>query len=66
MSRLILLLILVAALVAAGTLIASAWSRPTSGGAAVPARRGNAIQKAAYVFLVVIMTGVATGWLGAE
>ncbi|OWU86610.1 hypothetical protein ATO6_07465 [Oceanicola sp. 22II-s10i] len=66
MSRLILVIVLLAALVAAASLIASAWSKPSASSGTLPARRSSAIQKVAYVLLIVIMTGVATGWVGAE
>lgn len=68
MSRLILILVLLAALVAAASLIASAWNRaPGDDGTTLPARpRTSLIQKASYVLLIVIMTGVATGWMGID
>ncbi|EAQ02722.1 hypothetical protein OB2597_15110 [Pseudooceanicola batsensis HTCC2597] len=66
MSRLILVLVLIAAVVAAASLIAAAFARPSSASGPEPARRTSAIQKAAYGLLIAVMTGVAAGWLGAE
>ncbi|MGR3322554.1 MAG: hypothetical protein ACU0DK_11530 [Pseudooceanicola sp.] len=66
MSRLILVFVLIAALVAAASLIATAWNRPVGGGQQLPVRRSSAIQKAAFALLITVMCGVATGWLGAE
>ncbi|MDF1855268.1 hypothetical protein [Pseudooceanicola sp.] len=65
MSRLILIIVLISALVAAASLVAAAWGRP-AGAETVPVRRSNAIQKVAFVLLMVVMGGVATGWLGAD
>ena len=66
MSRLILILVLIAALVAAASLVASVWRRPEGASAQLPARRGGAIQKMSYSLLILVMIGVATGWLGAD
>jgi len=66
MSRLFLIVVLLAALVAAASLIASAFSRPAPDGTTLPVRRTGALQRISYALLITVMCGVATGWLGAE
>lgn len=67
MSRLFLIVVLLAALVAAASLVASAFGRQAETGTTLPAtRRSGAIQKIAYALLITVMCGVATGWLGAD
>ncbi|WP_375692014.1 hypothetical protein [Pseudooceanicola sp. LIPI14-2-Ac024] len=66
MSRLILIVVLIAALVAAASLIASVLRRPVGSTDVAMPRRTGAIQKASYALLIVVMFGVATGWLGAD
>lgn len=67
MSRLFLIVVLLAALVAAASLIGSAFGRQPETGTTLPAaRRTGAIQKVAYALLITVMCGVATGWLGAD
>ncbi|GGM04027.1 hypothetical protein GCM10011534_27220 [Pseudooceanicola nanhaiensis] len=63
MSRLFLIVVLLAALVAAASLVASAFERRPETGTT---RRSGAIQKISYALLITVMCGVATGWLGAE
>lgn len=66
MSRLILLIVLIGAIVAAITLIAGAM-RAARAPATVPAvgTRHGAIRMSAFVLLMAVMTGVGAGWLGA-
>lgn len=67
MSRLFLIVVLLAALVAAASLVASVFERRPETGTTLPAtRRSGAIQKISYALLITVMCGVATGWLGAE
>ena len=66
MSRLILLVFLIAALAAAAMLVATAFGRRTEAGLPAPQRRVGAVQKVAYALLFVVMAGVGSGWLGAE
>lgn len=66
MSRLILLIVLIGAIVAAITLVAGAL-RTARAPATVPAvgTRRSAIRMSAFVLLMAVMTGVGAGWLGA-
>lgn len=66
MSRLFLIVVLLAALVAAASLVASAFSRPAGAGTTLPAKRTGAIQRISYALLITVMCGVATGWLGSD
>ncbi|ASM71445.1 MULTISPECIES: hypothetical protein [Roseobacteraceae] len=64
MSRLILFVILILAIVVAAGAVASVFRqtpKPSSGGAP-----GGAIPKVAFGLLMVVMLGVGSGWLGAE
>lgn len=62
MARLIMLLALVAVVVAVGAIAVAVWS---SGDDSRNGRLNN-VQKVAYLCLFTVMTGVATGFLGAE
>lgn len=66
MSRLVLIVVLIAAVLAAASLVASAFGRPSEAGLPAPRRRTGAIQKIAYTLLVTVMSGVAVGWLGSD
>ncbi|GAA6174684.1 hypothetical protein [Sulfitobacter pacificus] len=74
MARLLLILILVAAGVAFAVILHALWTRITQAG-----KRGmnpangitkgqdmapSGIQKAAYIALIVVLFGTASGWLG--
>lgn len=66
MSRLILLFLLIAAVVAVVSLVVSAWNRPAGRTAAAPPpTRSNPLQKAAFPLLMVVMLGVGSGLMGA-
>lgn len=62
MARLILLLVLVAVVVAVGAIAVAVWST----GDAARGGKLNGVQKVAYLCLFAVMTGIATGFLGAE
>ncbi|MGY3437580.1 MULTISPECIES: hypothetical protein [unclassified Marinovum] len=62
MIRIVTLLLLAAVIVAVGAVAVAIWSTGNA------ARKGklNGVQKVAYACLFLVMSGVATGWLGAE
>ncbi|MCJ7873137.1 hypothetical protein Q4577_12000 [Marinovum sp. 2_MG-2023] len=62
MIRFVMLLVLAAVVVTVGAIAVAVWSTGDN------ARSGklNGVQKVAYICLFAMMTGVATGWLGAE
>lgn len=62
MLRLVTLLFLVAIVVAVGAIAVAVWSSGKGAGDG----RLSGVQKVAYLCLMAVMTGVATGWLGAE
>ncbi len=62
MLRLFTLLVLVAIVVAVGAIAVAVWAS----GSNAESGRLNGVQKVAYLCLMLVMTGVATGWLGAE
>lgn len=62
MIRIVTLLLLAAVIVAVGAVAVAIWSTGNA------ARKGklNGVQKVSYACLFLVMSGVATGWLGAE
>ena len=67
MSRLILIIALIGGLVAAASLVIGHFrSSAAPGGTTLPARRSSAVQKVSFTLLLVVLCGVATGWLGAD
>ncbi|WP_163846462.1 hypothetical protein [Pseudooceanicola aestuarii] len=68
MSRLILLLLVLSALVAVATLALAALGGAADHDRALPTaqRRAGALQKTAYGLLVAVLFGVGSGWMGGE
>ncbi len=68
MARLILFLLLVAALAAALAAVVSAWRALNAPPARLPVatedRMPNSIRNVAYVVLVLLLAGLTSGWLG--
>ncbi|KHA53074.1 hypothetical protein Z947_3385 [Sulfitobacter geojensis] len=74
MARLLLILIIVAACVAFAVILYALWTRITQAGQRdLPPASGthkghdmasSGIQKAAYIALIVVLFGTASGWLG--
>jgi len=69
MSRLILILALIAVLTLVAAMAVSVMSEAAERGERSLSRPGgrlNAVQRVAYVLLLAVMAGTATGWLGTE
>ncbi|MDG1167777.1 MAG: hypothetical protein P8N14_01160 [Sulfitobacter sp.] len=74
MARLFLILIILAASVAIAAVLYSIWTvivetsarhlRPATGTTGETEMASNGIKKAAYIALIVVLFGVASGWLG--
>lgn len=69
MSRLIVVLLLAAAITAAAAIAVSLISETgerTGRAMGRPGGRLNAVQRVAYMLLMAVTVGTAAGWLGAE
>ncbi len=66
MARIALILLILAVVTAVATSLAAALSRETARSETLPAyRRPGALQKVAYVLLLVVMFGVGSGLMAA-